>query len=157
MLCSGGVRAEEELSNVAPQDRQALEKVIRALTSPFTPRLPEDPLPPVEQKGPSEAQLLQKKQAEEKQKAVERKVVPPPVVAAVQLPPEPPLPNLVLTGIVYNPKKPQAIINGKVVDLGQMVIEGVVVTEITKSKVEVSFRGLKHTLSMDEPAKPKVR
>lgn len=57
-----------------------------------------------------------------------------------------PLPSLTVQGIIWGGNLPQAIINNKVVKIGDM-IEGVRVTEINKSGVTVFFGYRKYNLS----------
>lgn len=49
-----------------------------------------------------------------------------------------PLPELVLTGLVWNSKRPQAIINGSVVDIGDRIAD-VEIVAIQKDGVDVKF------------------
>lgn len=58
---------------------------------------------------------------------------------------EVPLPPLLVQGIVWGGSFPQAIINNKVVKVGD-VVEGVQVVSIDKSGVKVYFEGNQHTL-----------
>ena len=60
-------------------------------------------------------------------------------------PPEQTEPPVVLTGIIWVPGKPRAIINGKRVLTGGM-IEGAKVIEIKKNEVRISFNGQEWTL-----------
>jgi hypothetical protein len=58
----------------------------------------------------------------------------------------PTLPQLVLTGLVWNSYRPQAIINGQVVDVGG-TIGGAKVVLIQKGKVDLTFEGVNITLT----------
>ncbi len=61
-----------------------------------------------------------------------------------------PLPSVQIQGIVWGGGFPQAIINNKVVRVGD-TIEGVRITDINKNGVTVFFENRKHTLSVSSP------
>ena len=67
-----------------------------------------------------------------------------------QIPPEPvqvePLPSLTIQGIVWGSSLPQAIINNKVVKVGD-TIEGVRITDINKNGVTVFWANQEYNLS----------
>ena len=56
-----------------------------------------------------------------------------------------PLPKLTVTGVVWNSKRPQAIINQNVVDVGDD-IEGVKIMGIRKTAIDVLFQGREITI-----------
>ncbi len=56
-----------------------------------------------------------------------------------------PLPALTITGVVWNSKRPQAIINENVVDVGDE-IEGVKIIGIKKTAIDVMFQGREITI-----------
>lgn len=56
------------------------------------------------------------------------------------------LPSLTVQGIIWGGSFPQAIINGKVVKIGD-VIEGVDIVNISKEGVTVLFAGVEHKLT----------
>lgn len=72
---------------------------------------------------------------------VEAKPIP-----KVVLPPKPEIkmdpPKLVLNGLIWNSSQPQAIIDGEIVKLGD-VIKDVKIKKITRSGVEGDFKGVK--------------
>jgi len=77
-------------------------------------------------------------------------VTPPPSVAApasASLPPAPVLPKL--NGIFYNPTKPTAIVNNKLVSTGSRVAEFTVLA-ITQSSVTIAGGGQTNVLSLSE-------
>jgi len=61
-----------------------------------------------------------------------------------------PLPSLQIQGIVWGGGFPQAIINNKVVKVGD-TIEGVRITDINKSGVTVFFGNRQYNLSVSSP------
>ena len=61
-----------------------------------------------------------------------------------------PLPSLQIQGIVWGGGFPQAIINNKVMRVGD-TIEGVRITDINKNGVTVFFENQKYTLSVSSP------
>jgi len=60
------------------------------------------------------------------------------------------LPSMTIQGIVWGGSFPQAIINNKVVRVGD-TIEGVEITDIDKNRVTVLFENQKYTLSVSSP------
>ncbi len=90
------------------------------------------------------------------QAEAEARKAKPVVVRPVELPkvPEivvPPteLPATVVTGIVYNTDRPQAIMNGVVVEQGDVLANGVKVVSIHKGGVDVRFEDIKQTLKFN--------
>lgn len=61
-----------------------------------------------------------------------------------KLPPLP-QPNFTITGIIWNTDRPQAIINGQVVDIGD-VIQDFKIESISPTAIEVSIKGVKMTV-----------
>jgi hypothetical protein len=68
-----------------------------------------------------------------------------PPIEVEEPPPPPPIPELVITGVVWNSARPQAIINGEVVDVGQ-TINGVQILNIEKSGIKVLWHNAIATL-----------
>lgn len=69
---------------------------------------------------------------------------PKPIV----IPPEikkKPLPNITINGIIWNSDRPQAIINGKIVDVGDTIAE-IYITAIRKTGIDGRFDGRNVTL-----------
>lgn len=60
--------------------------------------------------------------------------------------PEVPLPSLTIQGLIWGGNFPQAIVNNKVVKIGDAV-EGAEITSIDKGGITVSFGGKSHTIS----------
>lgn len=59
----------------------------------------------------------------------------------VQPPPEiVPLPKLTVTGVIWNSDRPQAIINGHVVNIGDTILK-IKITDIQKAGIEGEFHG----------------
>ena len=73
-------------------------------------------------------------------------VNPPPVVPPQPPPPRAePMPILTITGLIWNTDRPQAIVNGQVADVGD-IIAGVKIINIRKGGIDVSFQGRTVTL-----------
>ena len=89
--------------------------------NPFQSRLPEKP------------QVVEPEELGQQAAALQQQV-PEPVV----IPPTPP--TLTLTGLVWNTNRPQAIINGQVLDQGD-TIDGAQIVSIQKTGVELVFAG----------------
>lgn len=68
---------------------------------------------------------------------------------------EEPIPKLDLTGLIWNSDRPQAIINGQVVSVGDTVSE-VKITAINKSGVDIEFKGKTLTISPETNQKETV-
>ena len=69
----------------------------------------------------------------------------PTQVPQPQTKPKPVQPQLMISGIIWNSDRPQAIINNQVVDIGNKVNESTIVA-INKSGVDVVFDGEKFTI-----------
>jgi hypothetical protein len=99
-----------------------------------------------------------KRQLEIKNKPPEEVLVPvvPSVVAPAVVPmqsePIKPkkleIPELKVSGIIYDTDRPQAIINGKVVSVGD-VVKGVSIVKIQKGRIDARFEGADITLKFN--------
>lgn len=58
------------------------------------------------------------------------------------------LPTLTITGLIWNSDRPQAIVNGQVVTIGD-VIDGAKITKIDKNGIETAFGGQNFTTTME--------
>lgn len=103
------------------------------LSNPFKPQLPLPKPAPV--KTPDEQQ---QPKADPKKSGVATVPKPAPEQQAT-------LPTLTITGLVWNSDRPQAIINGAVVDIGDTVAS-VKVIAIRKESVDVLFQDKKITI-----------
>jgi hypothetical protein len=56
-----------------------------------------------------------------------------------------PIPQLTITGLVWNSSRPQAIVNGQVVNQGDL-ISGVKVIRIHKRGIDIAFNGVSSTI-----------
>lgn len=63
----------------------------------------------------------------------------------IPLMPEQPLPDIIISGIIWNSDRPQAIINGKIVDIGDTVQE-IQIIGIQKAGIDGLFNGREVTL-----------
>ena len=134
-----------------------VEDSIRSLDDPFDVQTRAPGIVELFLKGLAEI----KKQLEPQEKPVQAKIVEPvdavPVVPPVPLPlpkqDEPvkkklEIPQLKVTGIVYDTEVPQAIINGKVVGVGA-VVDGVSILKIQKGRVDARYEGTDITLKFN--------
>ncbi len=103
-----------------------LDQKIRALISPFLSKLPP---PPVEIKEVAPEEVLI-----EEVVPLPKKVEPPPP------PPKPPLPELILSGTILSKDNPRAIVNGKVLAIGD-TIEGVKIMGVMRGEIDAFFEG----------------
>jgi hypothetical protein len=143
--------------DVAEEPAVSIEEIIHSLDDPFD----------VQVRAPEMATLFLdglaelKRQLAAKEKPIEEKVVPstvvqpvvaPPVVPAVVQEPVKPkklqIPEMKITGIMYETDRPQAIINGKVVSVGSTV-DGVLIVKIQKGRIDVRFEGADITLKFN--------
>ncbi len=69
---------------------------------------------------------------------------PKPIVIPPEIK-EKPLPNITINGIIWNSERPQAIINGKIVDVGDTIAE-IYITAIRKTGIDGRFDGRSVTL-----------
>ena len=95
-----------------------------------------------------------KRQLQEQEKPPEP---PPPVLHPVVVPKEEPLkrkklniPEIKVTGLVYNSDKPLAIINGKVVGVGG-IVDGVTIVKIQIGKIDAMFDDSEITIKFNNP------
>jgi hypothetical protein len=140
-----GFAQEEQVSSV--------DEMIGSLGDPFDPRT----------RAPGLGQFFQqrldriKAEAEEvkaEAEALKRSKLP---VVPLKKPdvPEPVvlktvLPEIKVTGIVYGTDRPQAIINGAVVDEGDVLSNRVTVVRIRKGSVDVQFKDLRETIKFND-------
>lgn len=107
------------------------------LRNPFQPRLPirKKVITPSTE---ATKKAIEKKKAAQKKKAAEitkATIQAKPVEVA---PPEPPI--MVISGLVWNSDRPQAIVNNKVIDVGD-TIETIQIVAIRKEGIEIEFQG----------------
>ncbi|MGE0267220.1 MAG: hypothetical protein AB7S78_02010 [Candidatus Omnitrophota bacterium] len=111
--------------------------------NPFTPQLPKK-VKIVEEK-PKPGSDNSDKNLSDKPKPDNQKIQTQTPVTADLKAPELPQPKFTITGILWNSDRPQAIINGQVVDIGDIVQE-FKIESIDPTGIEVSFKGVKMTV-----------
>lgn len=118
--------------------------------NPFTPQVPQEdvqtrrvePIKPVK----IEAPVVPPSPAVRAEGAP---VLPPRPADVRRLPaPEEPLPNMNISGLVWNTDRPQAIINGQIIGMGD-IISGVKIIDIQKTGITVLFRNKTSTLKIE--------
>jgi len=92
-------------------------------------------------------EMEKKRQEEEERRRRQKKVTEPKPAPIIQIPIDPP--SLKVQGVLWGPTKPQAIINRKVISVGE-TIEGARVAKITREAVTVSFKGQKFTFRISD-------
>ena len=110
-------------------------KMLRALRNPFLPQLPEE-LPQSEPESPDGEEAGT--QPDEQTSTAETSddiSQQPPVVEEVVLP----KPDYKISGIVWNTDRPQAIIEGRIVDIGDSIEQWRIIA-ISRGGVEISFK-----------------
>jgi len=135
----------------SPQDPvraavNALESSIYALIDPFIVKINETPVVapvtalPVESAPPIVTPV---------------EVPPAPKVEPVDIVVPPPIqaPEVNLTGIIFNPEHSMVIVDGQIIEEGQMIVTAagkMVVTKINKMNIEILYMGVPFTIAMDQ-------
>ena len=107
-----------------------IEEELLNLRDPFIPQLPE------EKKEIQITQPILPSKVEIPTRPIDREA---PQLAPVPVP-EQPLPNLTISGLIWNTDRPQAIVNNQIVDIGDHVSD-VEVVAINKMGIDVTFNG----------------
>jgi len=63
----------------------------------------------------------------------------------------PPLPNLTINGVIWDSERPQAIINGHIIDIGDAILQ-VEITDIRKTEIEGIYYGKPVTIKTQRSA-----
>ncbi len=132
--------------SVAQQAPDSSKPSIRR--NPFQPQIPERIEKPVNPVNP-ERDVAKPTSKIDSDKSARKSFLPPTgKVDAITGQPKIELkpPDLKITGLVWNTSRPQAIINDKVVDVGDTVDEAIIVA-INKTGIEVSFDGKTSTIT----------
>ncbi len=116
-------------------------KMLRALRNPFVPRLPDDPPqeePEIVEKTPEAASPIQ---PDIQTGAAETPVIVSQQTQAVEevLLPKP---DYKISGIVWNTDRPQAIMEGRILDVGDSIEQWRIIG-ISRGGVEISFKNQK--------------
>lgn len=108
---------------------------------PFTPRVPVEVIQ-VQRPEPVHPVVIDEPVVPPPPPSMEEPPPGVPPVEEVQPPPIPkePLPAINISGLVWNTNRPQAIIDGHIVEVGDMV-SGVKIVDIQKSGITVLFHG----------------
>ena len=114
------------VSTACAETGYELDDKILALINPFISKLPP---PPVEVKE----EVIVSEPVPEPVITLPEPVIPPP-------PPKPVFPDLILSGTILSKDNPRAIVNGKVLGVGDM-IEGVRIMAIMKGEIDAFFEG----------------
>ncbi len=117
------------------EDIAQIQKEVADIPNPFLPQLPEKPKEVEQPVNPADDN---KPDTTVRPKDPVRTVTPRPAVKTT--PPPVPRPNFKVSGIIWNSDRPQAIINGTVVDVGDKVGE-FKIESITQNEIGVSVNG----------------
>jgi len=115
-----------------------LESGLITVENPFKSQLPKIEKPKIEM--PDKPKLP--KPSEDKDPT---KPKLPELIATPPLIKERPLPNVTINGIIWNSDRPQAIINGRIIDIGDTISE-IQITGIRKTGIDGLFDGRNVTL-----------
>ncbi len=130
-----------------------LESRLLFIENPFSPQLPKKrgPTPP-ERNGKKWSQKAggndTRSPATNKDPSLKPKI---PVKPKQEPPKVIPLPDVTISGIVWNSTRPQAIINGEIINVGDTILK-VKVTNIRKSGIDGIFYGRPVTIATDKGA-----
>jgi hypothetical protein len=125
---------------LAQETVSSVEETIRSLDDPFDTEVRAPDLVKSFLDGVAEM----KRQLEEQLKPVKEKTAEPVVQSVLPKPPEPikpkklDIPEMKVTGTVYDTDRPQAIINGKVVGVGG-VVDGITILKIQKGRIDARY------------------
>jgi len=111
--------------------------------NPFKPQFPEPPKKKEPEQPPSDdtdRDAKRRQAIQETKKTTESKSV----AKAEIKKPEPP--KLTITGVVWDTNRPQAIINGQVVDIGDS-IDNAKILAIRKTGIDINFSGTNMTIT----------
>lgn len=119
-----------------------------SVRDPFMPQVPQGkvPAPHVEPVIPVEVSVPVVPVPVE-ESPVDMPDMPKPEDISLPPVPEKPFPNLDVLGLIWNTERPQAIINGQIVGIGDMIFE-VEIVDIQKTGVTVLFHGRTATLEI---------
>ncbi len=92
-------------------------------------------------------ELERQRQEEEERRRKQKKAIQPKPAPIIQVPID--APPLKIQGVLWGPAKPQAIINRKVISVGE-TIEGARVVNVTREDITVSFKGQKFTFRIPD-------
>jgi len=124
-------KMKEEFSYTAQGLNAAEAEMLRTLQDPFVPQLPE----PVTEVEP--APTPKPRPLSQPDTRTPAPVPPQPDVPAIPMVTAPP-PNLRISGLIWNSDRPQAIVNGQIVEVGG-TIDSWKITDISKKGVEISY------------------
>ena len=115
-----------------------LESGLITVGNPFKSQLPKIEAPKIE--IPDKTKPPKPSEDKDPRKPERPKpIVVPPVVE------ERPLPNVIISGVIWNSDRPQAIINGRIIDIGDTISE-IHITGIRKTGIDGLFDGRNVTL-----------
>jgi len=154
-------------------DRDNLRETLRSLRNPFVPRTPKP-----KQELPSQRNLIdmpEERRNIDREFESERKLEPPVrtprsvkselpsennTTPEVKPPPQPATPKLEISGLIWNSDRPQAIINGRVLGIGDSImgvpsdigeiIPKVNIIGITSKGIDISFSGRTIRVSLEK-------
>lgn len=138
------------------------ESRLLSMKNPFKARLPEKEI--IDENSDIKEKIS--KPIEPDPKKSEVPIGPPKPIESIELmdpPPEAidaepeeiiPLPDVIVSGIIWNSDRPQAIINEQIVNIGDTIL-GIEITEIRKTGIDGLFHG--RTVTIGETATTKTQ
>jgi len=127
---------------IAQEERLTLEQLesrLLILQNPFQSQLPKRKVNPVKvgNDKPQPTEITQPVQPIITQFPVG---ITDPVIVEPPEPVEIPMPEIDITGIIWNAERPQAIINGQIIDVGDKILD-IEIMDIQKTGIEGLFHG----------------
>ena len=142
--------AQDAPTTIGPEER------LLTIKNPFIPQLPVKPKPPevpIKLEPKIEPKITQPPVVKPEPVAMPVKMPEPPPkppqpqqIEQVKPPEIIPVPQITVTGIVWNSDRPQAIINGKIVNQGDTILD-IEITEIQKDFIKGQFHGRTITIN----------
>ena len=117
-----------------------LESGLITVENPFKSQLPKIEKPKIEMPD----KPLKPPKGPTTEKPVKKPKLPKPIATPL-VTPKRPLPNVTINGIIWNSNRPQAIINGRIVDIGDTISE-IQIIDIQKTGIDGLFDGKNVTL-----------
>lgn len=145
LFCWTALPAFSGISDAREGSDAAKKSAILSLVDPFIPKI-KAPVEPEPVKPVPAVDIVDDAGKQPPSSVQQDKPLPPPPREA---------PKIVVTGIIYSPSHPMAIIDGKIVEQGQTVslAEGdgkFIVRSIGKHRVEILYMGLPFTILTDQ-------
>ena len=124
-----------------PSSNDNIEARLSSMKNPFKSQLPVPEIEDIEEEPESDEDEVEPLlEPEPNEAASNEEGLTDPSPKAVEIEEIIPLPDVKVSGIIWNSDRPQAIINGLIVDIGDNIL-GIQITEIRKTGIDGLFHG----------------